>query len=76
MADAAGAAVDATEYEPGAGPGVDKGEPPDYEIARRSNPADDDIVARQLREAAEAEADPTLKEQLWKEYAKYKRSSR
>ena len=34
--------------------------------------ADDDIVARQLREAAEKETDPELKEKLWQEYRKYK----
>ena len=34
---------------------------------------DDDIVARQLREAAENETDPVLKEKLWKEYEDYKR---
>ncbi len=33
---------------------------------------DDDIVARQLREAAEKESDPELKEKLWEEYRKYK----
>jgi hypothetical protein len=36
---------------------------------------DDDIVARQLREAAEKETDPELKEKLWKEYEDYKRGS-
>ena len=36
---------------------------------------DDDIVARQLREAAEKETDPELKEKLWKEYEEYKRGS-
>ena len=36
---------------------------------------DDDIVARQLREAAEQETDPELKEKLWKEYEDYKRNS-
>ncbi|MBL0715699.1 MAG: hypothetical protein JJV98_18590, partial [Desulfosarcina sp.] len=35
---------------------------------------DDDIVARQLREAAEKETDPELKEKLWKEYRDYKKS--
>jgi hypothetical protein len=35
---------------------------------------DDDIVARQLREAAEKETDPVLKERLWKEYHDYKKS--
>ncbi len=34
--------------------------------------ADDDIVARQLREAAEKETDPVLKEKLWQEYRRYK----
>jgi hypothetical protein len=35
---------------------------------------DDDIVARQLREAAEKETDPELKAKLWKEYEEYKQS--
>ncbi len=34
---------------------------------------DDDIIARQLREAAENETDPALREKLWEEYRKYKR---
>ena len=33
---------------------------------------DDDIIARQLREAALAEDDPKLRERLWEEYRKYK----
>jgi hypothetical protein len=33
---------------------------------------DDDIVARQLREAAENETDPALREKLWEEYRRYK----
>jgi hypothetical protein len=36
---------------------------------------DDDIVARQLREAAENETDPELKEKLWKEYEAYKKNT-
>lgn len=36
----------------------------------------DDIVARQLREAAEKETDPELKEKLWEEYRKYKEGIR
>jgi hypothetical protein len=36
---------------------------------------DDDIVARQLREAAEKETDPELKKKLWEEYYKYKEGS-
>jgi hypothetical protein len=43
---------------------------------RRPPADDDDIVARQLREAAEAETDPVLKEKLWKEYDAYKKSTR
>ena len=35
----------------------------------------DDIVARQLREAAEKETDPELKKKLWEEYYKYKKGS-
>lgn len=34
--------------------------------------SDDDLVARQLREAAEQETDPVLREKLWDEYRKYK----
>lgn len=41
--------------------------PPDRPDAR-----DDDVVARQLREAAMAETDPKLREQLWEEYRRYK----
>lgn len=37
---------------------------------------DDDIVARQLREAAEKETDPELQKKLWEEYRKYKQGVR
>lgn len=33
---------------------------------------DDDVVARQLREAAMREPDPAVRERLWEEYRKYK----
>lgn len=33
---------------------------------------DDDVVARQIREAAMKETDPDLREALWEEYRKYK----
>jgi hypothetical protein len=33
---------------------------------------DDDVVARQLREAAMNEPDPVLREKLWDEYRRYK----
>jgi len=36
------------------------------------NGNDDDVVARQLREAAMREADPAIREKLWAEYRKYK----
>ena len=45
--------------------------PPDLVDAR-----DDDIIARQLREAAMKEQDPELREKLWDEYRKYKRELR
>ncbi len=37
---------------------------------------DDDIVAKQLREAAEQETDPEVKAKLWEEYHKYKEGIR
>ena len=52
------------------------GELSDEEIESRT-PSDipdlvsEDIVARQLREAALAEDDPVLRERLWEEYRKY-----
>ncbi len=38
--------------------------------------SDDDIVAKQLREAAEQETDPEVKAKLWEEYHKYKEGIR
>jgi len=38
--------------------------------------SDDDLVARQMREAAEKETDPELKKKLWEEYRKYKQGTR
>lgn len=37
--------------------------------------SDDDVVARQLREAAENETDPELKAKLWEEYRRYKKGT-
>ena len=37
---------------------------------------DDDVLAAQLREAAQRERDPVLQEKLWAEYRKYKASKR
>jgi len=63
--------------EPGSGPGVEKqGEMQDFKTGDVGDGSDDDVVARQLREAAETETDPLLKKQLWEEYKKYKKSTR
>jgi lipase chaperone LimK len=35
---------------------------------------DDDVVARQIREAAMNESDPVLRDKLWQEYRDYKAS--
>ena len=35
----------------------------------------DDVVARQLREAATKEKDPAVREKLWEEYREYKKGS-
>lgn len=51
-------------------PPMPRGEAPE-DIA---DAQDDDIVARQLREAALAEPDPELREKLWEEYRRYKGS--
>ena len=65
----------AEKGEPGAGVGDNKpGQSETFEHYERGDSRDDDVVARQLREAAEKETDPVLKEQLWKEYEKYKKS--
>ena len=37
--------------------------------------SDDDVIARRLRQAAEQETDPELKEKLWQEYIDYKRNA-
>ncbi len=53
---------------PGGAPGNNLPVPKDIPDGR-----DDDVVARQLREAAENEKDPALRELLWKEYSEYKK---
>jgi hypothetical protein len=55
--------------------GEDKGRTLTQKQRRTYDGHDDDIVARQLREAAERETDPELKEKLWKEYEEYKKGS-
>ena len=54
-----------------AGRGTGNAPPPDV-----PDGSDDDVVARQLREAAENETDPELRKKLWDEYRKYKRGTR
>ena len=51
--------------------GGDAGAPAPDDVGDGS---DDDIIARQLREAAMAEEDPELREKLWQEYRDYKAS--
>jgi len=64
----AGGPVDSSE---GSGEGgKDRDQPADI-----PDGSDDDVVARQLREAAEKETDPELKEKLWEEYRRYKRGT-
>lgn len=46
--------------------------PPTPPVPDTPDARDDDVVARQLREAAEKETDPKLKELLWEEYKRYK----
>lgn len=54
---------------------------PGHQTAVKDQPKDvpdgsgDDVVARQLREAAERETDPELKKKLWEEYRKYKQGT-
>lgn len=55
----------------GSGPGGAGSERVPADVGDGSN---DDIVARQLREAAMAEDDPELREKLWEEYRRYKAS--
>ena len=53
---------------PSSGQGSASGRPADL-----PDPSGDDVVARQLREAAERETDPELKARLWEEYRRYRR---
>lgn len=65
------------EAEPGAGPGMRKeGKLPDFNPGSIGDTADDGILARQLKEAAEVETDPVLKEKLWEAYKEEKAASR
>jgi hypothetical protein len=60
----------------GVGGGTGGGSGPNTVPADIPDGRDDDIVARQLREAAMKETDPELRERLWEEYRQYKQSTR
>ncbi len=63
-----------TAPPPDAGSGG--GDQPDLARGERiPSGEDDDVVARQLREAAQKEQDPELRKKLWEEYRAYKESS-
>jgi len=80
-ADGAGSAAQQREAADGRPPGAGAGgkgtvaggaaPPPDI-----PDGSDDDVVARQLREAAEQESDPELRDKLWEEYRRYKQGVR
>lgn len=76
--DSGGAAAGAADDRSAAASAAAEGAAPDGRAGGATVPADipdgrdDDIVARQLREAAQMEKDPELREKLWDEYRKYK----
>lgn len=70
---------DSTSSGSGGRPEGDQTRDGDYQHAGGNAPpadipdgSDDDVVARQIREAAMKESDPALREKLWEEYRKYK----
>jgi cobalamin biosynthesis Mg chelatase CobN len=67
----AGESKQAGSREPGT-PGSPSASAPPPDIGDGN---DDDIVARQIRKAAEAESDPELRKKLWDEYRKYKQGT-
>ena len=60
-------------YGAGAGPGSSQRQGNNGAPPGTPDGNDDDVVARQLREAAEKETDPELKKKLWREYEAYKK---
>jgi len=75
---ASGGAGDESEGMGGREPGARSQRQGDRAATPRDIPKgdDDDVVARQLREAAEKETSPELKAKLWEEYRKYKEGAR
>ncbi|MBT3531975.1 MAG: hypothetical protein HOF74_13810 [Gammaproteobacteria bacterium] len=61
-------AVVASSPQSGRPPESEESFPPPEDIP---SGRDDDVVARQLREAAMSEPDPVLREALWEEYRNY-----
>jgi hypothetical protein len=59
----------------GYGGGAGGGSGPNTVPADIPDGKDDDVVARQLREAAMSETDTELREKLWQEYRNYKKSA-
>ncbi len=59
----------------GAGGAGSKGQGPSTAPKNIPDGRDDDVIARQIREAAEKETDPELREKLWKEYIEYKKNT-
>jgi hypothetical protein len=68
----AASAAGTTTYGEGAGPGSPRATVSSSAPPGTPDGQDDDVVARQLREAAEKETDPELQKKLWEEYRKYK----
>ncbi len=66
-----GTPVTAPTEGAGAGVGTDRNEVP-VDVGDGKN---DDVVARQIREAAMKEKDPAIREKLWQEYRDYKKSA-
>ena len=82
-ADSAGARTTAGRGDAGGGMGGrESGQRASHDGRRGGVPRDipdgddDDVVARQLREAAEKETSPELKAKLWEEYRRYKEGLR
>jgi hypothetical protein len=59
----------------GAGGAGSKGQGPSTTPKNIPDGRDDDVIARQIREAAEKETDPELRDKLWKEYIEYKKNT-
>ena len=68
----AGARAGTATYGAGAGPGASQRQGNNGAPPGTPDGSDDDVVARQLREAAEKEPDPVLQKKIWEEYRKYK----